>query len=139
MTKVLVEPRRPIDNWQQKLDMWTADVQTVINQAKAWAEKRGWSTIQDQKIITEEIIGTYEVPRLLIHTPMGRLLLEPVARSIIGAEGRFDFCVIPSYDSVMLVKTNGTWTFFSNTQKNLEQSWSEESFEKVAHELLKLQ
>ena len=136
MTKVLATPRRPVENWQQKLDLWTTEVQEIIDQAKAWAESRGWATIQDQKIITEEVIGSYEVSRLLIHAPQGRLLLEPVARFVVDAEGRFDFCALPSYDSVLLATPGGGWAFYSLAKQGSELCWSEESFDKVAHELL---
>jgi hypothetical protein len=139
MTKILAEPRRPADNWQEKLGTWIGEVEQIIKQASTWAEQRGWATKVDQKVITEARIGTYEAPTLLVHTPKGRLLLEPVARDIVGADGRLDFCVMPSYDSVALVKTDGTWGFFSNTRKDLVLPWSEQGFEAVALELLKLQ
>jgi hypothetical protein len=139
VTKILAEPRHPIENWQQKLAKWIAEVEEITHQARTWAEKHGWATRLDQKVITEEIIGTYEVPTLLVHTPQGRLLLQSVARYVVGADGRFDFCVMPSYDSVPLVKTDGSWGFFSTSRKDLLLPWSEEAFEKVAQELLKLQ
>src|SRR5947209_8182027 len=123
MTKILAEPRRPVENWQHELGVWIAEVEAILSQAKSWAEKRGWATKQDQKVITEEDIGTYEAPRLLIHSPQGRLLLDPVARYVVGAEGRFDFCVIPSYDSVALVKTGGAWGFFSTSRPDLDLLW----------------
>jgi len=139
MTKILAEPRRPVENWQQKLATWIAEVEQIVNQARTWAETRSWATREDRKVITEEIIGTYEAPSLLVHTPQGRLLLEPVARYVMGAEGRFDFCVMPSYDSIPLVKTDGAWGFLSGTAKDLVLPWSEQAFENVALELLKRQ
>jgi hypothetical protein len=139
MTNVLAEPRRPAENWQQKLDAWIAEVGEIIRQARVWAEKRGWAAREDQKVITEEVIGTYQAPTLLVHTPQGRLLLDPVARYVLGADGRLDFCVMPSYDSVQLVKSDGAWAFYSTSRNDLLLPWSEEAFEKVALELLKLQ
>ena len=38
---------------------------------------------------------------------------------VVGADGRLDFCVMPSYDSVALVKTEGSWKFLSVSQKEL--------------------
>ena len=138
MGKALVEPHRPVDDWQRKLEEWLADVERIIGQAKAWAEKREWATKLDKLSITEEVFGTYEAPQLLIHTAQGRLLLDPVGKDIIGAQGRFDFCVMPSYDAVPLIKTDGNWEFFPLSREDLRCSWSEESFEKVALELLKM-
>jgi hypothetical protein len=139
MTKILAEPQRPVEDWQKKLDAWIADGQEIINQAKAWAERRGWATRQGNRVITEEIIGTYEAPTLLIHAPQGRLLLEPVARYIVGGQGRFDFCVMPSYDSMALVRTEEGWGFLAPTPNDVNIPWSEESFEKIALKLLKMQ
>lgn len=139
MTRILAEPRRPVENWQHELHAWIAEVEEVLSQAKSWADKRGWATKQDQKVLTEEAMGTYEAPRLLIHSPQGRLLLDPAARYVVGAEGRFDFCVMPSYDAVPLVKTGGTWGFSSTSPQDLDLPWSEEAFEKVALKLLQMQ
>ena len=139
MTKVLAEPRRPVDDWRQILDAWIAEVEQIICQARGWAEKRGWATKESQKVVTEGGLGTYEVPKLLIHTPEGRLLLDPVAREVVGAAGRLEFCVMPSYDSVAIINQEGIWRFFSLSRTDLNAPWSEEAFEKVALELLKLQ
>ena len=137
MTNVIEQPRRPVADWQQKLDEWLADVQAVIEQARDWAEQQGWATRQDQKRITEEAFGTYEVPVLLIHTPQGRLLLDPIARHIVAAEGRIEFCAMPSYDSEVLIKVKGKWSFVPTAHTPSRLPWSEKSFQQVAHELLK--
>jgi hypothetical protein len=139
MNKNLALPRLPVENWQQSHEEWIGEVRQLIQNARAWAEKRDWAVKQDQKIITEEIFGTYEAPLLLIHTPQGRLLFEPIARYVLGAEGRFDFCVMPSYDSIPLVKTDDGWEFYSTARKDLSLPWSEKAFETVALELLKMQ
>ena len=139
MPKILEKPRQPAENWQELVDAWLVEIQTIIDQAKIWSQGRGWTTRQDQKVIVEENVGKYEAPILLIHTPQGRLLLEPVARDIVGAEGRFDFCVMPSYDSLALVKFEGGWAFYSPVRQDLCLAWSEQAFEKVASELLSMQ
>jgi hypothetical protein len=139
MVNVLSEPRLPAEGWQQKLDGWLGEIRQVFDQAKSWAEKREWATKEDEKRLTEDELGTYEVPVLLIHTPQGRLLLDPIARNVFDAEGRIDFCVMPSYDSVILVKNKGIWSFHSTVRNDLRQPWSEESFDHVARELLKMQ
>ncbi|HEX5444044.1 MAG TPA: hypothetical protein VFW87_09460, partial [Pirellulales bacterium] len=81
----------------------------------------------DTKKITEEVIGTYEAPRLLIHAPEARFLLDPIAKCVVGAAGRIDFCVIPSYDAVPLVKIDGGWRFLLGGGNPRELGWSDES------------
>lgn len=139
MANVITKPRHPIQNWETVLQEWVEQVHCVVGQASTWAENRGWGTKKDDKTITEEAFGTYVAPRLLIHTPDARLLLDPIARFIVGDHGRFDFCVIPSYDAVMLLKTDEGWKFHSLTRDDLGLRWSEESFERVCAELVKMQ
>ncbi len=139
MTRILSEPHMPAESWRRQLDDWIGEVSAVIEQAASWAAKRGWATRQEPKIIAEEIFGSYEAPRLLIHTPTGRLLLDPVAKSIVGAEGRIDFCVIPSYDSVAVVKSDAGWMLLPDARNGPPVAWSEETFEKASLELLKRQ
>jgi hypothetical protein len=139
MANVITKPRHPIQNWEAMLQEWLAEVDSVIRQASAWAQNQGWGTKKDDKTISEEAIGTYVVPRLLIHTSEARLLLDPIARFIVGDHGRIDFCVMPSYDSVLLLKTDQGWKFHSLTRDDLDLDWSEESFVSVCRVLVTMQ
>lgn len=139
MANVIEKPRHPVENWEAKLDEWLSDVDSVVDQATKWALARGWSTKADTKTITEEVIGTYEAPRLLIHAPEARFLLDPIAKCVVGAEGRIDFYVIPSYDAVPLVKIDGGWRFLSDGSDQRELVWSDDSFGKVCAELAAVQ
>jgi hypothetical protein len=131
------KPRRPANGREKNRKAWLDEVEEVVSQAEQWAAKRDWSTLRDEKTITEDIIGTYSVPRLLVHLPQGRLLLDPVARYVVAAEGRFDFCALPSFDSIPLVKIDGIWHL--TARKKPGRRWSEELFEKTALELVKQQ
>lgn len=139
MANVIAKPRHPAQDWEKMLQEWMEEVDSVVGQASNWAESRGWGTKRDDKTITEDAFGTYVVPRLLIHTPEARLLLDPIARFIVGDHGRFDFCVMPSYDAVILLKSDEGWRFHSLTRDDLDLGWSEESFERVCAELVQMQ
>lgn len=139
MAHVIEKPRHPVENWESMLDEWVADVKSVIEQAERWAVARGWGTKRDAKTIAEELMGTYEAPRLLVHAPEARFLLDPVARCVVGAAGRFDFCIIPSYDAVPLVKIDGSWRFLTGGGGPRELDWSDESFGKICAELAAMQ
>ena len=43
------------------------------------------------------------MPVLTIHAPQGRLILEPIARGIVGAQGRVDLYAWPSLFKVLLL------------------------------------
>jgi|SRR5579872_5651619 len=140
MVTVLAEPRRPIADWQEKLTDWVTEVNEVVQQVSAWAKANGWRTLTNHKVITEDFIGKYEVPRLLVHRPDGKLLLDPIARYVAGAAGRFELCAIPSYDSVLLVRADSGWRFFSTSRKkDIDLAWSNESFVTVCNKLLQHQ
>lgn len=139
MANVIEKPHHPMENWEAKLDEWLSDVDAMVDQATEWAKARGWSTKVDTKTISEELIGTYEAPRLLIHAPEARFLLDPIAKCVVGAAGRIDFCVIPSYDAVPLVKTDGGWRFLADGSDQRELAWSDESFGQICAELAAMQ
>lgn len=137
MATILAEPRRPSEHWQLRLEEWVDAVGQFVSEATSWAQKQGWGTRTDSKTVTEESLGTYEVPVLLIQTLQGRVLLDPVARNIVGAEGRIDFCVFPSYDSEMIIRESGNWRVYdSRRTANSARDWSEAVFLAATAELL---
>lgn len=139
MANIIAQPRQPVEDWESKVDAWVAELDSLMCQAANWAESHGWGTKVDRKTVSEEMIGTYEVPRLLIHSPEARFLLDPIARFVVGGGGRIDLCVIPSYDGVPVVKTDQGWKFFPSSKNGQSLDWSHESFVKICADLAKLQ
>ncbi|HEV3344560.1 MAG TPA: hypothetical protein VG125_29560 [Pirellulales bacterium] len=139
MANIIAQPRQPVQDWEATVEAWVSEVDSLIGQASQWSQSRGWGTKIDSKTVSEEMIGTYEVPRLLVHSPDARFLLDPIARFIVGGGGRIDLCVIPSYDGVPLVKTDQGWKFFPRSKDGQPLDWSEESFARICGDLVKLQ
>jgi hypothetical protein len=135
MVNIIEQPRQPVEGWEAQVEAWVLDVDAIIGQASNWAQARGWGTKVDIKTLSEEMIGTYKVSRLLIHSPDARYLLDPIARCIVGGGGRIDLCVIPSYDGVPLVKTDQGWKFFPSRKNGQTLDWSEQSFVELCAEL----
>ena len=115
---------------------WIAELESVVVQAEEWSRRQDWAVRRDSKAITEPMLGTYTVPVLLIHTPQGRLILDPIGRDIIGAEGRIDLCAMPSYDPVPLIKGDQGWEFWSPKSQSPVRSWNEAHFVAIAQRLL---
>src|SRR5262249_10729582 len=132
----ITSPRKPVANWEQERDAWVAAVQELVAQAEAWSHQKNWSVFRDQKEIREDRIGSYHVPVLTIQSAQGRLMLNPIARFIVGAKGRVDLDVFPSYDSVPIIRTDGGWQFKSDDRPELDQPWAEDSFTRIAAELM---
>lgn len=129
-------PTRPVENWEAVRDEWIAAVERLITDAETWANTQGWTTRRDPKTIAEEPLGPYVVPRLLIHRVDGRLLLDPVTRFVVGGLGLVDFCVLPSYDWVKVVRTPAGWQFHPADPNAPRRPWSEKAFLELAQELL---
>jgi hypothetical protein len=135
-TKSETVSRPPAENGEAERDEWVAAVEQVISDAEAWATEQHWFVHRGPKTITENRIGTYEVPTLLIQATCGRFVLDPIARYVGGAKGRIDFCVHPSYDYVMIVRTDAGWHFVIDPP-TLDRPWSKEAFLGIVPELAK--
>jgi hypothetical protein len=129
-------PTKPAENWEKVRDEWLAAVEQLVQDVEAWACKREWAVRRDVKTITEDRLGSYTVPRTLIHTPAGRLLLDPVARYVQGAQGLVDLYVLPSYDAVMIARNGNSWQLHTGGGNGTNRPWSEQAFEEIAGQLL---
>jgi hypothetical protein len=133
----VAQPRKPEANWEHERDEWVAAVEQLVADVETWAPRHNWWVHRDQKTITEEPIGSYTAPLLRIQTPQGgRLILDPIARDVIGGEGLVELCVFPSYDYMNIVRTDEGWSFKSSLQEDFHRPWSEEAFLEVAAQLI---
>jgi hypothetical protein len=129
-------PTKAVDNWEGVRDEWVAAVEQLVGEAEVWAHTRDWAVRREAKTIREDRLGQYTVPRLLIHATAGRLLLDPVARYVPGAMGVVDLYVLPSYDAVMISRSDGGWQLHPIGADDEPQPWSEETFVHTALQLL---
>ena len=120
-----IRPKNPVENWEQVRDEWVAAVEALIKDTESWAQHQGWGTLREPKQITEDRLGTYEVPRLLIHDLFGRLVLDPTARFVMGVEGLVDLYVIPSWESEMIARTLEGWFLILDDADGPRLPWSE--------------
>jgi hypothetical protein len=129
-------PLRPAESCEQQRDDWVAAVERVVSDAEAWATEQRWLVHRGPKTITEARLGSYEVPVLLVQAPAGRLVLQPGERYVGGATGRIDLSAFPSYESVLIVRTDAGW-YFVVDPPTLDRPWSKEAFLEIATELAK--
>jgi hypothetical protein len=136
-TQSETRPRSPVEDGEAQRDEWVAAVEQVVSDAEAWATEQNWFVHRDRKTITEDPIGSYDVPVLMIRAPAGRLVLEPGARYVGGGvRGRIDLSVFPSYDYVLIVRTDAGWHFVIDPP-TLDRPWSKEAFLEIATDLAK--
>ena len=131
----------------QSRDDWERDTALLADEVQAWAaseaEARGWQVEREQKELAEEVVGgAYRVPVVTVHAPQGRLILEPVARGVLGAQGRVDLYAWPSLFRVMLLhkplgKDRGlAWVVRTESGLDWPQPWGRETFLTLAEGLL---
>jgi hypothetical protein len=123
-----------VENWQAKRDEWVAAVEQIAADAEAWAQEQQWLVHRGRKTLTEDKFGTYEIPMLTMHTPEGPLILDPIGLDIVGASGRVDLCAFPSYENVMIVRTDASWHFVISPP-TVGRPWSKEAFLEIAPDL----
>lgn len=115
---------------------WVAALENLVRLVETWARNRKWEVKRDTKQLSEALLRVYSVPRLLLHSPEGRLLLDPVTRFAAGAEGLVELCVMPSYDSAKIVYSEGDWHLQPLRATGRRQVLSEGSFVKIVRQLL---
>jgi hypothetical protein len=67
---------------------------------------------------------------LTIRTSHGEVVLEPVARFVMGAVGRIDLYAYPTLFRVKLLRSSkdGRWLIRTDSGIFLKQPWNEETF-----------
>lgn len=125
--------RKPI------LQEWSTAVEDLIADAEGWSQKHGWITRRKTKEIDEALLETYEAPQLLLYADGTTLVLDPVARFAMGAEGVAELAVVPSYDHMVLPRiADDGWHILSDeptrAKSDRMRPWNESSFvQAVSH------
>jgi|GEM_PF-632307 len=132
---------------EQSRRNWERSTLMLADEVQSWAEQeaaaRGWRVEREEKELAEEVVGgAYRVPVVTINAPQGRLILEPIARGTVGAQGRVDLYAWPSLFRVMLLhKPRGKdrpleWVVRTESGLDWPQAWSRETFLTLADGLL---
>jgi hypothetical protein len=106
----LKAPKKPIADWEKVRDEWVRAVEQLVTDVEGWCKANDWPTRRIDKRLEESKIGEYVVPALLIQVDLVKLLLEPVARFVPGADGVVDLYLMPQYDdTASIYRRNGIW------------------------------
>ena len=114
---------------------WVAEVKKLVDQVADWAVERKWEIDRSDKLIRESKIGTYSVPYLKIKLPAGILHLDPVAREVIGADGRVDLYSWPTLNRVSILRIGRKWIVRTDSGVDWPESWNRRTFFKLAESL----
>ena len=120
---------------------WLEAIHTLFAQIEHWAKDRPeWTTTRSTTDMDEEALGgKYTADVLEIAVSQDRLILEPIARAVLGANGRVDFYAWPSLFRVMLLRNKKTneWYVRTDSGINWPQPWNQETFFDLAQRLLR--
>ncbi|HJQ71747.1 MAG TPA: hypothetical protein VKA70_22415 [Blastocatellia bacterium] len=120
-------------------DEWTQTVQDLEREISDWAKAEGWNVHASEKVVSEESIGTYIVPDLIIETPEGeRLILEVKGRGPANSSGRVQLSAWPTLFRVLLLhkSDNDSWIIRTDSGIPLRSTWNRETFITLAKDLL---
>ena len=131
MKTAVKAPRQDVEVRQK----WRALVEELADQVESWAKERHWSVHRDTKKIRETKLGTYRVPYLSILAPEGQVQFDPVARYIVGADGRVDLMAWPSGNLMMLIRIGDSWKVETDYGKAFRGKWSQKTFERIVETL----
>lgn len=132
MTQALNNPSQS----DQRRNDWIARVETVINQVEQWAAVEGWATARSERTITERGLGQYTVPLLRVRLPLGEVHVIPVARNVIGADGRVDIEAFPALKRVIMIGRDRRWEIYTDAHELIRDPWNQETFARIARDLV---
>jgi hypothetical protein len=120
-------------------DEWLHTVEDLKQLIAAWvAEEPGWSTANgEEHRLQEDPIGVYSVTSMDIHTPEGRLVLEPIARNY-PARGIVELYAWPTLFRVRLLRdaAKSGWRVRTDSGIFLREEWTRENFIALVNDLL---
>src|ERR1700686_533698 len=85
-------------------------VKALVKRVTAWGEPHEWTTKPYPKKMRDVDQQIFEIPALFLQKGPTRVLLDPVAYDVPGAEGVVDLYLMPTYDDMAsLYLQKGTW------------------------------
>jgi hypothetical protein len=115
---------------------WLAALDALLADVTRWSEEQGWQVEAEEKEIREQRLGAYATRKLTVTTPAGKLVIDPIARSVYVAEGRVDMYAWATYNRVVLERRRGEWVVRTESNIDWPLPWSRETFLDLAGRLL---
>jgi len=124
-----------IVDWQARKNSWVNAVSQLLGEIETWAQTRGWDVLRETKRLDEELVGNYELQRLTVKHPGGRLYVDPIGTNILGAEGRVDLENYPTLNTLLLILEQGKWQVFTDARVPWPVKWGRECFYEIVDAL----
>ena len=124
--------------WLDALNSFFAMIKEWLNEPCA----QGLIEMHDDKVfITEELFGKYAAPSLIIRTEWAIINIEPMARFVVGAQGRINMSSTNGISCILLYKTDSTfadnqWLYFDKSYSLKTIPLSAELFDNLVQSML---
>lgn len=122
-------------DWAARRTDWVDLVTDLCADVKHWAEEKGWGVLSEDKNHKEGNMESYSVPDMMLVHPKGYLRVFPVARNIVGGEGRVDIEAYPALNRLMLIFEGGKWVLYTDSGIPWPNAWSKEAFYEIVEKL----
>ncbi len=120
------------------LPPWIANLDMLLSQVELWCEEQDWPHKRQDKMLRERLLRPYEVEQLRFHTGRAGFMLDPVARFVPGGLGLVDLYVLPSLDSVIILRTEDGWVLQVDRPGDVQVlPWGKEQFGSAVSDLAK--
>jgi len=107
---------------------WVAEVDRRLTEAEGWCASRQWLARKKPTVVKDNFLGAFEAPHLHISAFDNHFLLSPVARFAPGASGLLELALLPSYESVLVVRSGARWHIQPVEEGGRRRLWSESAF-----------
>jgi hypothetical protein len=95
----------------EQREQFQTRINALVEQVRQWVEPNDWVTKPYAKRLRDPDGQIYEIPALFLQKGPIRVLLDPVAYDVPGAEGVVDLYLMPTYDDLAsLYFEGGRWT-----------------------------
>ena len=94
----------------EQRDQFQQRVETLVEHVRGWVEPHEWVTKSYPKRMRDVDHQIFVIPALFLQKGPTRVLLDPVAYDVPGAEGIVDLYLMPTYDDeASLFFEGGGW------------------------------
>lgn len=112
-----------IINFNKIKDEWISEIEKLISKIKNWlkeSEENGFIELKEDEIqLSEEKLGTYKTKSLRIFFEDQVAEIVPVARIVVGGEGRVDIVKSPTEKYTLLYKNGWKYLEESGIQRKM--------------------
>lgn len=119
---------------------WLSAIDDLFGQIKRWvseAQNEGLLEVTAKKIsISEEKLGTYSAPMLVLRTERNTVELKPVGALILGAQGRVDMVSTSESFILLYLSSEKGWVYFNQSGQVRQQPLTESLFTELLKDML---